>query len=290
MTGAFAPQYLGRPESCCGGGCCSGEWIAVKHLAENSEQLVDMIIRSERMLEVLRVVRRVAPYKTTVLIHGESGTGKELVARALHSLGPTPHGPLVVFNCSNLVDSLAESQLFGHVRGSFTDARTDSPGYFRSANGGTLFLDEIGELPLALQPKLLRAVETREIQPVGSPNVFRADLRIIAATNRDLGAMVAAGKFRADLYYRLNGASITIPRLADPPADIDPLIAHFGQLRAVQLCKPIRYISRAALAALRTYDWPGNVRELAHTIETALMMTDDHGSGLSALPSLSATG
>jgi DNA-binding NtrC family response regulator len=286
MTGALAPQYLVRPESFCGGGCCGGEWIAVEHLAENSKQLADMVIRSERMLDELRVVSRIAPYKTSVLIHGESGTGKELVARALHSLGPTPNGPLVVFNCSNLVDSLAESQLFGHVRGSFTDARTDSPGYFRSANGGTLFLDEIGELPLALQPKLLRAVETREIQPVGSPIASRVDLRIIAATNRDLGAMVAAGKFRADLYYRLNGTSITIPRLADRPEDIDPLIAHFVRRHAAQLCKPVRDISRSALAALRNYDWPGNVRQLAHIIETALMMTDDDRIGLGALPAL----
>jgi DNA-binding NtrC family response regulator len=286
MTAAFAPQYVNRPDDLCEGGCCGGEWIAVEHLAKNAQQLGDMVARSAPMMEVIGLIKRIAPYKTTVLIHGESGTGKELVASALHALGPNPQGPLVVFNCSNLVDSLAESQLFGHVRGSFTDARADSPGYFRAASGGTLFLDEIGELPLALQPKLLRAVETREIQPVGSPTVTRVDVRIVAATNRDLGAMVAAGKFRADLYYRLNGTSITIPRLADRPEDIDPLIAHFVRRHAAQLCKPVRDISRSALAALRNYDWPGNVRQLAHIIETALMMTDDDRIGLGALPAL----
>ena len=143
------------------------------------------------------------------LIQGESGTGKELVARSLHSLGAVPNGPFVTFNCSNLVDSLAESQLFGHVKGAFTDAREDSLGYFRSANGGTLFLDEIGELPLKLQPKLLRAVEMHEVQPVGSAHSYKVDIRLVAATNRDLRAMVKAGEFRDDLYYRLNAAAMT---------------------------------------------------------------------------------
>jgi DNA-binding NtrC family response regulator len=229
---------------------------------------------------VVRIIRRVAPHKTPVLIHGESGTGKELVARALHTVGSFPQGPFVVFNCSNLIETLAESQLFGHVRGSFTDARSDSPGYFRSANGGTLFLDEIGELPLALQPKLLRAVETHEIQPVGSIIPSRVDVRIVAATNRDLGAMVKAGTFRADLYYRLNGATISMPDLADRVADIDPLIAHFVRRHS----KRVRYISRAALTALRCHEWPGNVRQLAHVIETALLMTDGDRLDLPALP------
>ena len=140
--------------------------------------------------KVLKTISRLSPYKATVLIHGESGTGKELVARALHTLGSAPGGPFVTFNCSNLVETLAESQLFGHVRGAFTDAREDSLGYFRSANGGTLFLDEIGELPLRLQPKLLRAVETHEVQPVGSSRCYTVDIRLVAATNRDLRAMV----------------------------------------------------------------------------------------------------
>ena len=280
MTAQFASAYFDQPSSICLDECCNGERIEIDHLTEKAEQLGEMVVSSAPMLEVVRIIRRVAPHKTPVLIHGESGTGKELVARALHTVGCSPQGPFVVFNCSNLIETLAESQLFGHMRGSFTDARSDSPGYFRSANNGTLFLDEIGELPLALQPKLLRAVETHEIQPVGSIVSSKVDVRIVAATNRDLGAMVKAGTFRADLYYRLNGASINIPTLAVRGADIDPLIALFVRRHSRQ----VRYISRAALTALRCYEWPGNVRQLAHVIETALLMTDGDRLDLPALP------
>jgi two-component system response regulator AtoC len=280
MTGHFATPCLDQRSPLCLNECCNGERIEIDHLAERAEQLGDMVVSSAPMLEVVRIIRRVAPHKTPVLIHGESGTGKELVARALHTVGGSPQGPFVVFNCSNLIETLAESQLFGHVRGSFTDARNDSPGYFRSANNGTLFLDEIGELPLALQPKLLRAVETHEIQPVGSIISSRVDVRIVAATNRDLGAMVKAGTFRADLYYRLNGATISIPGLTARDADIEPLIAHFVRRHS----RRVRYISRAALTALRCYEWPGNVRQLAHVIETALLMTDGDCLDLPALP------
>ena len=183
------------------------------------------------------------------MIHGESGTGKELVARALHTLGPVPKGPFVTFNCSNLVESLAESQLFGHVRGAFTDAREDSLGYFRSANGGTLFLDEIGELPLRLQPKLLRAVETHEVQPVGSAHSYKVDIRLIAATNRDLRAMVKAGEFRDDLYYRLNATAILVPPLRERRDAIEALAVHFIEHYNRLFGKQIRYLSRRAIAA-----------------------------------------
>jgi DNA-binding NtrC family response regulator len=281
MSGFLLSQTLDQPQSMCRRGCCGSETVAIDHLAEDAEQLGDMVAASASMLEVVRIIKRIAPHKTPVLVNGESGTGKELVARALHTLSSSPHGPFVVFNCSNLIETLAESQLFGHVRGSFTDARSDSPGYFRSANGGTLFLDEIGELPLALQPKLLRAVETQEIQPVGSISASKVNVRIVAATNRDLGAMVKAGTFRADLYYRLNGATISIPRLADRDADIDLLIAHFVRRHT----RRVRYISPAALAALRHYDWPGNVRQLGHVIDTALLMTDGDRIEADALPS-----
>ena len=169
------------------------DWFSLEQLAHGSERVGGMVVRSAQVRKVLKTISRLSPYKATVLIHGESGTGKELVARALHTLGSAPGGPFVTFNCSNLVETLAESQLFGHVRGAFTDAREDSLGYFRSANGGTLFLDEIGELPLRLQPKLLRAVETHEIQPVGSSRCYSVDIRLVAATNRDLRAMVKAG-------------------------------------------------------------------------------------------------
>src|ERR1700738_5208766 len=166
-----------------------------------------MVVQSVEMRKVRKSIARLGPYKATVLIYGESGTGEELVARALHALGPVPKGPFVTFNCSNLVETLAESQLFGHVRGAFTDAREDSLGYFRSANGGTLFLDEIGELPLRPQPKLLRAVEMHEVQPVGSSHSYKVDIRLVAATNRDLRAMVKAGEFRDDLYSPLRAAA-----------------------------------------------------------------------------------
>src|SRR6266849_705514 len=203
------------------------EWISLEHLALGSEQLGGMVVRSAQVRKVLKMISLLSPYKATVLINGESGTGKELVARALHTLGLVPGGPFVTFNCSNLVESLAESQLFGHVRGAFTDAREDSPGYFRSANRGTLFLDEIGELPIRLQPKLLRAVETHEVQPVGSAQSYKVDIRLIAATNRDLRTMVKAAEFRDDLYYRLSATAITVPPLRERGDAIDSLAAHF---------------------------------------------------------------
>jgi transcriptional regulator with GAF, ATPase, and Fis domain len=187
------------------------QWLSIKRLAESCEGTLDIVGGSPQMRRVLETTKRFAPYREGVLVQGESGTGKELVARALHALGPVPNGPFVTFNCSNLVPSLAESQLFGHVRGAFTDARDDSLGYFRSANGGTLFLDEVGELPLELQPKLLRAVENHEVQPVGSTRSYRVEIRVIAATNRDLRTMMKEGRFRDDLYYRLNTAVVVIP-------------------------------------------------------------------------------
>jgi DNA-binding NtrC family response regulator len=234
-----------------------------------------MVVRSAQMERVMKTIARLGPYKATVLVYGESGTGKELVARALHTLGPVPKGPFVTFNCSNLLESLAESQLFGHVRGAFTDAREDALGYFRSANGGSLFLDEIGELPLRLQPKLLRAVETHEVQPVGSAQSYKVDIRLIAATNRDLRAMVKAGTFRADLYYRLSATAITVPALRERRDAIEALVAHFVDHYNRLFGKQVRRISRRALAALQSHDWPGNVREFAHAIQSAVMLTDN---------------
>ena len=234
-----------------------------------------MVVQSVEMRKVLKTIARLGPYKATVLIYGESGTGKELVARALHVLGPVPKGPFITFNCSNLVESLAESQLFGHVRGAFTDAREDSLGYFRSASGGTLFLDEIGELPLRLQPKLLRAVEMHEVQPVGSAQSYKVDLRLIAATNRDLRTMVKAGQFRDDLYYRLSATAIMIPPLRQRRDGIGALTLHFIKHYNRLFGKNIRFISRQALSALMAYDWPGNVREFSHAIQSAVMLTDN---------------
>ncbi len=248
--------------------------LTLTRLAAGSERVGGMVVRSAQVRKVLKTVERLGPYKATVLVYGESGTGKELVARALHALGPVPNGPFVTFNCSNLVDTLAESQLFGHVKGAFTDAREDSLGFFRSANSGTLFLDEIGELPLKLQPKLLRAVETREIQPVGSSNSCKVDIRLVAATNRDLRAMVKAGQFRDDLYYRLNTAAIFLPPLRERSEAIPAFVAHFVEHYNRLFGKQIAAVERRALDYLLAYGWPGNVRELAHAIESAVILTD----------------
>ena len=262
----------------------ASEWLSLEDLAQGAERIGGMVVRSAQVRKVLKTISRLSPYKATVLIQGESGTGKELVARAWHTLGPAPSGPFVTFNCSNLVESLAESQLFGHVRGAFTDAREDSLGYFRSANGGTLFLDEIGELPLQLQPKLLRAVETHEIQPVGSSLSYSVDIRLVAATNRDLGAMVKAGQFREDLYYRLNSPSILIPPLRERreaiPAFVAHFIAHFNRLFG----KDIKFVSRAAMDVVCANEWLGNVRELGHAIENAVLMTDGDRMDVDDLP------
>jgi DNA-binding NtrC family response regulator len=259
-------------------------WVAVEELGAGAENLGGMVVHSEPMRRVMRTIGRLGPYKATVLVHGESGTGKELVARALHTLGPVPKGPFVTFNCSNLLESLAESQLFGHVRGAFTDAREEALGYFRSANSGTLFLDEIGELPLRLQPKLLRAVETHEVQPVGSAQSYKVDIRLIAATNRDLRAMVKAGSFRDDLYYRLSATAISIPPLRERRDAIEALVAHFVEHYNRLFGKHIRFIARPALAALVAHDWPGNVREFAHALQSAVMLADLDRIDVQALP------
>jgi transcriptional regulator with GAF, ATPase, and Fis domain len=258
--------------------------LDIESLATEAEEIGGIVVQSVEMRKVLKTISRLGPYKATVLVYGESGTGKELVARALHILGPVPKGPFVTFNCSNLVESLAESQLFGHVRGAFTDAREDSLGYFRSANGGTLFLDEIGELPLRLQPKLLRAVEMHEVQPVGSAQSYKVDLRLIAATNRDLRTMVKAGQFRDDLYYRLSATAIMIPPLRERRDGIGALTTHFIKHYNRLFGKNIRFISRQALSILTAYDWPGNVREFSHAIQSAVMLTDNETLEIATLP------
>lgn len=260
------------------------EWLPLEILLRGVEDLGGLVVRSAAMRRVVKTLERLGPYReATVLIYGESGTGKELAARLLHTLGPTPKGPFVTFNCSNLMETLAESQLFGHVRGAFTDAREDALGYFRSANGGTLFLDEIGELPLRLQPKLLRAVESHEVQPVGAAHSYKVDIRLIAATNRDLRAMVKAGEFRDDLYYRLSASAVAIPPLRERRDALEALTGHFLEHYNRLFGKRIRYISRRALAALRAYDWPGNVREFAHAMQSAAMLTDNDRIDVSAL-------
>lgn len=233
-----------------------------------------MAFASAELRDLFRTIAKIAPHATTVLVHGESGSGKELVARALHQLGGSER-PFVILNCANLVGPLAESLLFGHVRGAFTDAREDSPGLFRAAAGGTLFLDEIGELSIELQPKLLRAVETGEIQSVGSVQSERMQVRLIAATNRDLREMVQGGRFRDDLYFRLGAISLRIPPLRQRMDDLDALVAQFIRQYNAEFGRQVTRVSRRGLEALRAYSWPGNVRELSNVIQSAVMLAED---------------
>jgi DNA-binding NtrC family response regulator len=233
-----------------------------------------MVGRSPLMLEMYRTIRRVAPHFRSILVTGETGTGKELVASALHRLSPVASRRMVTCNCTTIVESLFESELFGHVRGSFTGATQDKTGMIEYASGGVLFLDEIGDMPLEAQAKLLRAVEIGEYQRVGSPAARHADLRIVAATNRNLQELIKSGKFREDLYYRLSMVEIRIPPLADRRDDLSILEKYFVDRFAVEYGKPIRGITPRAQIILARYSWPGNVRELENVLGHACMLTD----------------
>ena len=230
--------------------------------------------RSPLMLDVFARVRRVAPHFRTVLVTGATGTGKELVARALHRLSPAASGTFAVCNCSAIVETLFESELFGYVKGAFTGATQDKSGLFEYANGGTLFLDEIGEMPLATQAKLLRVLQSQEIQRVGSPAVRKVDVRVVAATNRDLRARVADKEFRDDLYYRLSMVEVKLPLLAERKEDVPLLVRYLVERFAMQYNKPIRGLTRRAQALLARYSWPGNVRELENALGHACMMVE----------------
>jgi two-component system, NtrC family, response regulator AtoC len=230
---------------------------------------------SEAMTATLGQVRKVAPQKTTVLLEGESGTGKELIARTLHELSPRASFPFVAVNCGAIPEPLLESELFGHVKGAFTDARRDKKGLAAEADGGTLFLDEIGELPLAVQVKLLRFLQEEEVRPVGDVRARKVDVRVVAATVRDLGQAVRAGQFREDLYWRVNVVAIRLPPLRERREDIPALAAHFlaryARLRP-ELAPP--ELSPEARDALLAHRWPGNVRELEHALERAVVLAD----------------
>ena len=247
-------------------------------------QLEGIVGRSPLIMDVFATIRRVAPHFRTALITGETGTGKELVAHALHRLSPVLDKTFAVCNCSALVETLFESELFGHVRGAFTGATQDKVGLFEYAHQGTVFLDEIGDMPLAGQAKLLRVLQNQEVQRVGSPKPRKVDVRFIAATNKDLRALMHEHTFREDLYYRLSMLEITLPGLVDRKEDLPLLQRYFIEKFAAQYNKPVRGMTRRAQALLGRHDWPGNVRELENVIGKACMMVEGTVIDIKDLP------
>ena len=233
----------------------------------------DLIGSSAKFRAVLDQINMVAPVNSTVLVQGETGTGKEMIAQAIHEASPRRRNCFVALNCAAIPGALLESELFGHERGAFTGATAQTIGRFQSADRGTLFLDEIGDLPLELQPKLLRALQEKQVERLGGGRTLHVDVRVIAATNQDLWRMVLERKFRHDLYYRLNVFPICLPPLREREDDIPILIEHFVQTFAKRQGKSIHYIPDVVMEALKRHDWPGNVRELQNVIERAVIMT-----------------
>ena len=251
---------------------------------DSRDRFGGIIGRSQRMKEVFSLIRRVARTRTNVLLLGESGTGKELVARAIHNESERKAAPFLVINCAAIPENLLESELFGHRRGTFTGATTDREGLFQAADGGTLLLDEIGEMPLGMQVKLLRVLQERKVKAVGDLRETPVDVRVIAATNRDLREEVRAGNFREDLYYRLNVISIELPPLRERPSDIPLLAHHFLRKYAEEFQKPLRDIDPEAMRMLIRYPYSGNVRELENLIERAVALEDGDRIGPLSLP------
>jgi two-component system, NtrC family, response regulator AtoC len=247
---------------------------ALREAARKQHSFSELLGKSPAMEHVFRTVEKVAEYRTTVLIQGESGTGKELVARALHRLSPRAARPFVAINCGAIPESLIESELFGHKRGAFTDAHADKQGIFQEANGGTLFLDEIGDLPLKLQVKLLRSLQEGKIRKLGDTQDVDIDVRVIAATIRDLNREVEQGRFREDLFYRLNVLQIFVPPLRERTEDIPLLVDHFIEKNNARLGTQIRGLDLNSRKLLMNYHWPGNVRELENLIERAVVLAE----------------
>jgi two-component system response regulator HydG len=244
----------------------------------------DLVGRSSVMTEVLDLVARVSAADATVLITGESGTGKEVVARVIHRRSRRRGGPFIAVNCAAMPETLLESELFGHARGAFTDAKTPHVGLFTRAEGGTLLLDEIGDMPLPLQPKLLRVLEDRTVRPVGGRDEQRVDVRLLASTNRDLESAIEEGRFREDLYYRINVVQVALPPLRARAADILPLAQHFVEVVARREEKPMVGISRGAAERLLAYPWPGNIRELRNSVERAVTLARHDQIAVDDLP------
>ncbi len=257
---------------------------ALKEQIRQDNQFESILAKSPQMLEIFRTIQKIAEFKTTVLVTGESGVGKELVARAIHSRSSRRAHPFVAINCGAIPENLLESELFGHKKGAFTDASSDRRGLFEEATNGTLFLDEIGELPLNLQVKLLRVLQEETIRRLGDPRDIKVDVRIIAATHRDLGAEAKAARFREDLFYRINVLPIAIPPLRARKEDVHLLIDHFITRNNARLGTRIRGLSSEARKLLLEYAWPGNVRELENTIERAMVLADSEMLEASDLP------
>ncbi|RKG95842.1 sigma-54-dependent Fis family transcriptional regulator [Corallococcus sp. CA047B] len=243
-----------------------------QHLRREQGGRSPLVGESRAMLPVRRLIERVAPSAAPVLVTGEHGTGKEVVARLLHAASPRADRPFVAVNSGGLSEGVFESELFGHVKGAFTDAKTDRIGCFELADGGTLFLDEIGNMPLAQQAKLLRVLQTGELHPVGSSRTRKVDVRVVSATNVDLGRAVIEGRFREDLLYRLNTVEVQLPPLRERREDIPLLAAHFLAAQGQRYGRPGVHLAPDALEALMAYPWPGNVRELEHAVERSLLM------------------
>jgi len=242
---------------------------------------------NQTVADLLDTAMRVAESEATVLITGESGTGKELLARLIHRRSGRHNGPMVVVNCAAIPDTLIESELFGHVKGAFTGAVANRKGRFQTARGGTLFLDEIGELKLDMQAKLLRAIQEKEVEPIGSDRVEKVDVRIVAATNRDLKEQASTGEFREDLYYRLSVIPLHIPALRERPEDIEALAAHF--LKKHGAPRGVRF-SPAAINSMKAYDWPGNIRELQNSVERGFILRRGDEIGVEVLGLAEASG
>jgi two-component system response regulator AtoC len=249
------------------------ENIRLREQIEEKFSLEGLVAKSPQMKKVLETARKVAEFRSHVLITGESGTGKEVLARTIHRLSPLKGAPFVAVNCGAVPPTLLESEFFGHVRGAFTDAVSDKPGLFEEANGGILFLDEIGDLPLDMQVKFLRAIQEGEIRRVGGNTDIEVDVRIVAATAVDLAGAVKAGKFREDLFYRLNVVPIVIPPLRERREDIRPLAEHLVKVISQRLGGAERFLSKEAMKALLRYPWPGNVRELENLLERASILS-----------------
>jgi two-component system response regulator AtoC len=257
---------------------------SLKRVLHQETSFSNIIARSPRMLDIFDTIRKIADYKTTVLITGESGSGKELIARAIHFNSPRSNKPFIAINCSAIPETLLESELFGYVKGSFTGANKDKKGLFEEASGGTLFLDEVGDLPLSLQVKLLRAIQEEEIRRVGDTKTMKIDVRLITATLKNLGEEIKKGGFREDLYYRLNVLPIHLPPLRERKEDIPLLADTFLSRFSKEMDKKVKKLSPEALQALTDYSWPGNVRELENTIERAMVLETEEELRPESLP------